>query len=244
MSTFSDYIVFVDESGDHDLSKVDEQFPVFCLSFCIIKKSDYISTISPALQKIKFDFWGHDHVIFHEHDIRKEKGYFGILRADKNIRENFYVRLNDMLDTAPFKIISSLIDKKRLLQKYTQPFNPYELAVLFCMERLQEFLLSMGEVNTIVPILFEARGRKEDDTLELEFRRICDNQTNWGYRSPDFKKFSYQLIFAQKSLNLPGLQIADMVARPIALNYLRPTQENRAYKMITRKLWGTQKTFP
>ena len=32
---FGKYIVYVDESGDHGLTKVDRQFPVFTLAFCI-----------------------------------------------------------------------------------------------------------------------------------------------------------------------------------------------------------------
>ena len=32
MQTFSDYIVYVDESGD---TGDDPEFPVFCLAFCI-----------------------------------------------------------------------------------------------------------------------------------------------------------------------------------------------------------------
>jgi hypothetical protein len=32
----SDYIIYVDESGDHSLTSIDPQFPVFTLAFCII----------------------------------------------------------------------------------------------------------------------------------------------------------------------------------------------------------------
>lgn len=31
--TFSDYLIFADESGDHGLSTIDPQFPVFALVF-------------------------------------------------------------------------------------------------------------------------------------------------------------------------------------------------------------------
>jgi hypothetical protein len=35
---FSTYIVYVDESGDHSLNTVDENYPVFVLAFCIFHK--------------------------------------------------------------------------------------------------------------------------------------------------------------------------------------------------------------
>jgi hypothetical protein len=32
---FSEYIVYVDESGDHGLETIDPNYPVFVLAFCI-----------------------------------------------------------------------------------------------------------------------------------------------------------------------------------------------------------------
>ena len=34
-------IMFLDESGDHSLVKIDEQFPVFCLAGCIFDEGEY-----------------------------------------------------------------------------------------------------------------------------------------------------------------------------------------------------------
>jgi hypothetical protein len=55
---FSDYVVYVDESGDHSLQSIDPNFPVFSLVFCIFKKSDFVETVVPVVQRLKFDFWG------------------------------------------------------------------------------------------------------------------------------------------------------------------------------------------
>ena len=56
----SDYIVYVDESGDHSLEKINPSYPVFVLSFCIFKKDEYANLIAPAVQNFKFKFFGHD----------------------------------------------------------------------------------------------------------------------------------------------------------------------------------------
>ncbi len=98
MSEFSDFIVFADESGDHGLDGIDENFPIFCLSFCLVVKADYADVVVPAFQKLKFDFWGHDMVVLHEHDIRKSKGPFSILRTDRGLRNRFYEALNDLIN--------------------------------------------------------------------------------------------------------------------------------------------------
>lgn len=36
--TFGDFIVYVDESGDHGLARMDPDYPVFVLAFCIFEK--------------------------------------------------------------------------------------------------------------------------------------------------------------------------------------------------------------
>ena len=77
---FSDYIVYADESGDHSLTSIDPQFPVFVLAFCIlIQKAAYTDHVVPAFQRFKFEFWGHDSVVLHGHDIRKAQDDFNIL---------------------------------------------------------------------------------------------------------------------------------------------------------------------
>lgn len=240
---FSDYIVFADESGDHGLDKIDPEFPMFALSFCMIEKTAYVGSVVPAFQQFKFDFWGHDGVVLHEHDIRKRKGPFTLLLTNPNLRADFYERLNSLMADTPMSIVASVIDKVKLKAKYTQPSNPYGIALLFCMERLLAQLLTKGQEGRTVHVLFESRGKQEDADLELEFRRICANQSIWGWKQTDFTKVRFEPFFVKKAANATGLQLSDLTARPIALHYLRPDQSNRAYETIAPKLVGV-KCFP
>ena len=243
MAEFSDYIVFVDESGDHSLTSIDPKFPVFALSFCVVRKAEYTGTVVPAMQSFKFKYWGHDAVVLHEHEIRKTKGDFAFLRTDKALREGFYDDLNTLISDAPITIIASVIDKVRLTAKYPNPWSPYRIALHFCLERLLLFLTSMGQEGKLVHVIFECRGKVEDSELELEFRRIVDGSSTWGWTSRDFSPMGFAPRFARKSVNSTGLQLADLTARPIALKTIRPTQPNRAYDIILTKL-GNMKEFP
>lgn len=54
---------------------------MFVLLFVIIPKEAYVNRICPELQRFKFEFWGHDEVVLHEHEIRKPFGDF--LMGDK-----------------------------------------------------------------------------------------------------------------------------------------------------------------
>ncbi len=83
---FGKYIVYVDESGDHGMQSLDETYPVFVLAFCVFHKRYYGERVVPSLEMFKFKHFGHDQIVLHENEIRKEKGVFRIFptRAHKN----------------------------------------------------------------------------------------------------------------------------------------------------------------
>ena len=76
---FSDYVVYVDESGDHSLASIDSSYPVFVLALCVFHKRHYSESIIPAVEKFKFNYFGHDNVVLHENEISKQKGAFAFL---------------------------------------------------------------------------------------------------------------------------------------------------------------------
>ncbi len=226
---FSDYIIYVDESGDHDLEKINPEFPAFALSFCIIRKDIYVQKIFPQLQQLKFDFFGHDSIILREHDIRKEKKDFAILRTNPVLRQDFYYRLNGIMQDAEITIVASVILKEKFSERFKK-FNPYHFAFWSCMDNALLFLLSIGQAGNLVHIICESRGEKEDNALKLAFLSFINHKEH-----KNFNKVLFDIIFSSKKINSVGLQLADLTARPIAINALRPSQENRAYEIIKTK---------
>jgi hypothetical protein len=240
------YQIFVDESGDHGLVAIDTNFPVFVLVFCVFQNTTYARQVLPAVTEFKFKHFGHDQVILHEHDIRKDTGPFKILREPAR-KQAFMDDLTRLIAGFDFTIIASVIRKDRLVGQYVSPANPYELALGFGLERAYRCLSRRTVEGTVTPVILERRGRREDDELELEFRRICDG----GNFRRD--RLGFEPHFVWKSANVPGLQIADLVARPIGRYVLQPEQPNRAFDVIKDKLdhnaagdprgWGL-KVFP
>lgn len=237
---FGDYIIYVDESGDHSLTSVDPNYPIFSLAFCIFRKSDYLHKAVPAMQEFKFRWFGHDIVVMHESDIVKRRHPFLFLQYD-GIRQRFMDDLSAVIENMPMTVISAVIRKDHHKRKYKVPENPYQLALLFCMEMTHRFLVSQGAHGNRCHIVCESRSPrekagqgKEDKDLELEFRRIVagDHYLAAGFTMPCF-----EIVFAPKLANSTGLQIADMVARPIGLRILRGGQENTAYEIIKSKIW-------
>lgn len=243
---YSDYVIYVDESGDHSLDSIDRDYPVFVLDFCIFRKDHYANVVAPQVQAFKFAHFGHDIVVLHEHEIRKQKPPFVFLQNQQK-RATFMDGLNQLIEQADFTIVAAAIHKERLTRQYAHPANPYEMALTFCMERAYAFLRDIGQHGRTTHIVVERRGKREDDDLELAFRRIRDGANQWG-AMPGF-----EIVFADKKTNSAGLQLADLTARPIGRHVLDPIQPNRAWDIIEPKLrrspqgrvigWGL-KIFP
>lgn len=231
---FSDYIVYVDESGDHGLTTIDPYYPVFVLVFCIFKKCDYINVAIPLLQLFKFAHFGHDQVILHETDIRKDRGDFAFLKSQA-VKTAFLDELTSIIQKSPFILVSTVIKKEAYRQRYTAPENPYHVALRFSLERIYYFLTEQQANLGATHIVVEKRGKSEDDELELEFRRVCDG---FNYLQ---KSLPFELVFADKKSNSTGLQLADLIARPIGLHVLKPEQENRAFAIIDGKFYRNGK---
>ncbi|RID92447.1 DUF3800 domain-containing protein [Gemmobacter lutimaris] len=244
-AAFSEYIIYADESGSPVLGADASDFPIFVLVFLIVRKSYYAGSLVPQFQALKFETVGHDQLILHERDIRRQSGAFAFLQVSVQTRAAFIGRLTKMIEEADIHLCCAIIDKEKLAERYSDPWSPYDLALTFCIEKAAKFLQSEGENGHAVHVLFEARGQKEDRHLELEFRRIAAGQPKIGRALPVIQSFNWQPMFVDKRSNSTGLQIADLAARPLGLAYLRPDQENRAAKVLQHKMvFPHPKCFP
>lgn len=226
---FSDFIVYVDESGDHSLTSIDANYPIFVLAFCIFYKDHYRTSIVPATQKLKFDYFGHDSVILHERGIRKGLGAFNIFTL-KERKEAFMERLSDIMQQNNFVLATCVIEKQKLDNKQKE-IHPYHFSLTHCLETLYEFVKEKGQEDKLTFVVVESRGKKEDKELEIEFRRICAGENKFKKILP----FNIKIISKQE--NSTGLQIADLVARPIGNHILFSTKENRAFEVLKTKLY-------
>jgi hypothetical protein len=229
-SDFSKYIVYVDESGDHGMDTIDPQYPIFVLAFCVFHKRHYSEQVVSALEKFKFNYFGHDQVVLHENEIRKEKGQFNIFRSREQ-KIQFLNELTEIIDHSNFILISCVIDKQRLRKPDIAGTNPYHIALGYCLESLYEFLREKQQHMLKTHVVVECRGKREDIELELEFRRICDGNNSQGI------SFPFEVLFSDKKAMSSGLQLADLVARPIGLSLLRPNQHNKAFDVLKSKFY-------
>ena len=227
-TAFGDYLVFVDESGDHGLERLSPEYPVFVLLFAIFRKDEYVQRVCRDVQEFKLRFWGHDEVVLHEHDIRKPWGDFQILLR-RDVRERFQTELSALMASLPATVIAVVIDKPAFVNRYHHPVGPYDYALEAGLERTYRHLDGLGQAGRETPVVLECRGKREDAELELAFRRVCDGTNVLS------KPFPFRLVMIPKAANSVGLQMADLMARPVGLHHFRPQQPNRAYEIIEPK---------
>lgn len=98
-----------------------------------------VNRLVPALHGFKFRHFGHDGIILHEREIRKDEGAFAILKSRER-KEQFLDELTGIIAGIPFTVITAVIDKRRLRDRYGDNHHPYHLSLKFCLERLFYFL--------------------------------------------------------------------------------------------------------
>ncbi len=222
--------MFLDESGDHNLTKIDEQFPVFCLAGCVFDEMVYKSNCNIEIDAFKTAYFDTTDTVLHSSEIRKCKPPFNIL-LNRETREKFYKDLDNLMSALPFTIIASVIIKKKLKDKYTDPANPYMLSLRFIMERYLHFL---EESNDTGYISVESRDPKSNNDLLRTFTDIINNGSG-HIKATRFQSRILKIDFVTKRQNENGHQIADLVAYPTAKYGLDKNKPNLAFDILEPK---------
>lgn len=177
-----DYVMFVDENGDNDISRIlkhvsqrkdiDINDKYFTITGCIFKKNDYI-TAKNELNNLKNKFWNNglydygdsiQKVCLHSREIRKRIGPFN--PSVINYSE-FMNQLSELIKKLNYTIISITINKEDYLLKHYN-YNVYNTAMCFLIQRY----IYVMKNNCKGLIMLEARGKKEDKILLDEMKHI------------------------------------------------------------------------
>lgn len=110
-------LMFLDESGDNNLTKIDQQYPVFILGGCIINEKYYTDVAIPMLREYKMKLFGIDNFILHTADICRRKGIFRKLK-EKSFRIFFYDETNKLMENLNYKVVACVIRKNEHLARY------------------------------------------------------------------------------------------------------------------------------
>ena len=127
--------LFLDESGDHSLTRIDPQYPVFVLGGVVVDAGYAEGELTRRLERFKLDVLGTSDVILHTADIVRTQGAFAALK-DVALRRRFYAALNRVMRELDYKVVACAIKKDAHVVAYgPAALDPYMLSMSVLVER-------------------------------------------------------------------------------------------------------------
>ncbi len=199
-------LMFLDESGDHDLSVIDPQYPLFVLGG-VIMDADYVQdVVAPRMLAFKRDLFGDEKLVLHTADITRNRNGFERLK-DSGFRSAFYAQLNALMAELDYRVVACAIRKDWHLSRYG---------------------MDVGDVEDGGLIVAEKRGPTLDHELELAWLNLKIKGTQF-VRARQVERRIQGLSLKGKAANLAGLELADLVVTPIGRHILgKPDREDYA----------------
>jgi hypothetical protein len=222
--------LYLDESGDHSLDKVDPTYPVFVLGGIIIDEAADGAILRQQVSDLKVSLFGRDDLILRTADIRRNRNGFESLK-DPAIREEFYRRVNELMTSVPFSIVACAINKRTHMERYGDAaIDPYMLSLNVLVER---FYFELSRRKQIGMIIAERRDPVLDRQLDISWTSLIVSGTQFvqGSRIRDTIK---GMRLSHKHENLAGLQLADLVVSPIG-RYVLGKRTHEDWRIVESK---------
>lgn len=224
-------ILFLDESGDHNLSVIDSYHPIFVLGGVIANKQYALGEMTDRVMAFKQELFGTTDIILHTADFTRQKNGFDRMK-DREFCKIFYQKLNQLISELDITIVSCAIKKQDMIQKYgLDAIDPYHLSLNVLVER---FCFMIYDQDTKGQIIAEARDTTLDRQLDLAWLSLKVSGTKF-IQAVDINKKIDHLSIKTKEDRLAGLEIADAIVTPIAREILGRTSRLDT-KMLKNKM--------
>ena len=228
------FVLYLDECGDQNLSSFDPQFPIFTLCGVVVSEAQD-ELLADRINLLKRDIWNNTNIILHSRDIRKCQNGFEVL-FDLEVKKRFIESVNAILGDDIYIIICCAILKESYIRQYGKLNDVYGLSLSYIMERVVFYLDSVGKDNIELRTVIERRGKKEDKSLLNYYNQLLDRGTYW-VNGERMRRYFKRFDMRWKSENIVGLQVADLVAYPITRHVLNPNGVNLAYDVLKKNIY-------
>jgi hypothetical protein len=230
----------LDESGDPTMNYSDREQPqppeIFLLCGCLFEYDVY-TDFARALKEFKRRHLRSPDIPLVSSQIRRWHGPFAFLKDDDK-RLLFHNELAALIQETSFTVFAVGIDKWRHWAHYQRAVSPYDLSLAFIMERVT---MCVGPSKGWVKAVAECRGREPDRQLRGEFHRLLTRGTRYVSADRLQGRFLPALECWPKKQNVPGLQLADLVAYPLANRLCHPEGRRKDFDLVREKLYRSRK---
>ena len=210
--------MYVDENGNEhlrgDLTNNNNRF--LCLTGVIMRLTTH-NILEQELDTLKLKCFGSKEVVLHRRELVPAKPPFEALK-DERVRNLFNAELLRIISELKYGVISIVIDKKALVDKYTilKAQNPYAVALEYLMQRYQYWIQDISGSKEIMfgDIMAEARGGREDRFTKEAYRLIYEGKGYIGLKNAEKFYSSKEIKLRKKKENIAGLQFVDLISHP------------------------------
>ena len=106
----SNKLLYLDESGNHEIQKIDPDYPVFVLGGVIVEESYAKTVLEAEVGRFKSRWFGDPNVVLHTADMVRNRFEFAMLK-DSGVREGFYRDLNAMMRRLDYSVVAVAVRK-------------------------------------------------------------------------------------------------------------------------------------
>jgi hypothetical protein len=210
-------ILFLDESGDHSLSVIDPQYPVFVLGGVIVDADYAASEMHTAVHRFKLEVLGQSDVTLRTAGIVRQQGSFATL-VDPRRRRAFRDGLIALMRRIDYTVIACAIRKDAHLAAYgAAALDPYTLSLNVLVERCCFAPADALETQPGV-IVAERRDQALDSALLASWRHPRERGTAY-LRPMAIRDRIAHLWLEGKGAGIAGLELADLVVSPSAASW-------------------------
>ena len=219
--------MFLDESGDHNITRIDPQYPVFVLGGVIMDADYSAGPLREAVDDFKHEMFERTDITLHTADIARNRNGFEPLQ-DAVFRARFYSRLNSLMRNLEYSVVACSIRKEvfRALHGVFAP-DPYLhafsiLARVFCSD--------LDKTDSSGIIISEGRDTVLNRRLEAAWFALKSGS------APEAKMERLNsLTILGKNDNVTGLEIADLVVSPVGRKLIGRA-DHEDWRIVEEKL--------
>ena len=162
-------VLFLDESGDHNLAVIDPQYPLFVLGDVIVDQDYAEQELTRELQAFKLDLFGRADIVLHTADLARNRNGFERMQ-DTASRTKFLDKLNTLMRRMTYTVVACVVRKDEHLARYgVAALDPYLLRLDLLVER---FCFELGNVTGGGVIVAEKRDATLDHELEIAWLNL------------------------------------------------------------------------